>query len=176
MKILKRILFGILALVVLVLITALFVSKNYRIEKDVVVNKPKSDVFNYVKHSKNHDNFNKWIMQDPQIKKTYTGSDGTPGFVYAWNSDGKAGQGEQTTKAIDEGKRADFDIHFIRPMEGTASMWMTTDAVGAAQTKVKWGIDGKSSYPLNVMNLFVPGMLGKDMQESLNTLKNVLEK
>ncbi len=176
MKILKRILVGVLAIIALLLLTALFVKKDYIVEEEVVVNKPKADVFNYVKYAKNHDNFSKWIMQDPLIEKSYRGTDGTVGFVYAWNSTGDAGQGEQETKSITDGQRVDFDVHFIRPIEADATMFFTTDEVGANQTKVKWTMNGHSPYPLNVMNLFIPGVLGKDMLASLTTLKSVLEK
>jgi len=35
---------------------------------------------------------------------------------------------------------------------------------------------GQNKYPMNLMNLIVPGMLGKDMEESLGNLKDVLER
>lgn len=176
MKILKRILFSLLAIIAVLLLIALFIKKDYQVQRQVVVNKPNTEVFNYVKQAKNQDYFNKWIMTDPLIKKSYQGTDGTVGFVYAWDSEGRAGKGQQEIKKIDEGKRVDFGVHFIKPMEGDATLWMTTDAVAANQTTVKWGMEGHSPYPLNLMNLFVPSLLGNDMQSSLNTLKDVLEK
>ena len=56
MRILKVILFGILGLVSLVLIIALFVKKEYAVEREITVNKPKVEVFEYVKFLKNQDN------------------------------------------------------------------------------------------------------------------------
>lgn len=176
MKILKRILIGIGALIAILLFAALFVSKDYKVEEETVVNKSKNEVFNYVKFARNQDNFNKWITSDPHIKKSYRGTDGNVGFVYAWDSEGDAGKGEQEIKSIQEGERVDLGVHFIKPMEGMASTSFTTDALAANQTKVTWRMEGKSSYPFNVMNLFVPSLLGKDMQTSLATLKTVLEK
>jgi len=35
---------------------------------------------------------------------------------------------------------------------------------------------GRSPYPLNIMNLCIPGVLGKDLETGLNKLKAVLEK
>lgn len=176
MKILKRILMGIAALIALLLVTAFFVKKEYKVEQEVVVNKPKTEVFNSVKYLKNQDHFNKWIMTDPQIKKSYTGTDGTVGFVYAWDSEGDAGKGAQEIKNIREGERVDIAVHFIEPMESDASTSFTTDAVAANQTKVTWSMEGRNPYPLNLMNLLIPGMLGKDMKTSLTTLKTALEK
>lgn len=175
MKIVKRILIGLLCLIGLLLLAALFVKKDYKVEREVVVNKPKGDVFAFLKYTRNQDSFNKWIMTDPLIQKSYKGTDGTVGFVYAWDSKGQAGKGEQEIKNIQEGQRVDLTVHFMKPMDGNAAVWMTTDAVAANQTTVKWGMEGSNPYPLNIMNLFVPSVLGKDLQTSLNTLKTVLE-
>ncbi len=65
MNILIKILIGIGALITLLLIMALFVKKEYTIEREITINKTKAEVFNYVKHLKNQDNYSKWVMQDP---------------------------------------------------------------------------------------------------------------
>lgn len=176
MKWLIRILTGLLALIVVVLMGALFVKKAYRIEREVVVNKPNREVFNYVKLARNQDHFNQWIIADPLIQKSYKGTDGTVGFSYAWDSRGKAGKGEQQITGIRDGERVDMAVHFIKPMEGSAAVSFTTEALAGNQTKVTWRMDGQNPYPLNVLNLFLPGLLGKQMQASLATLKTVLEK
>lgn len=176
MKILKRIGLAILGLIVLLLVVALFVNKEYTVEKGVVVNKSKQEVFDYVKYVKNQNNYNKWAMADPNAKKDYRGTDGTVGFIYAWDGNNKVGKGEQQIRNIEEGKRVDFDLHFIKPLEGKANAWITTESVSGDQTKIKWGMHGRSPYPLNIMNLFVPAVLGKDLQTSLDQLKSILEK
>lgn len=176
MKILKRIGLAILGLIVLLLVVALFVNKEYTVEKEVVVNKSKQEVFDYVKYVKNQNNYNKWAMADPNAKKEYKGTDGTVGFIYAWEGNNKVGKGEQQIRNIEDGQRVDFDLHFIKPFEGKANAWITTESVSGNQTKIKWGMHGRSPYPLNIMNLFVPGVLGKDLQTSLDQLKAILEK
>ena len=59
MKILKRILIGIVGIIILLLLTALFVSKDYNVERSVSINKPKDQVFAFVKSAKNQDQYNK---------------------------------------------------------------------------------------------------------------------
>lgn len=176
MKILKRIGLGILGLIVLMFVVALFVNKEYTVEKDVVVQKSKQEVFDYVKYVKNQNNYNKWAMADPNAKKDYKGTDGTVGFIYAWDGNNKVGKGEQQILNIEDGQRIDFGLHFIKPFEGKANAWITTESVSGDQTKIKWGMHGRSPYPLNIMNLFVPAVLGKDLQTSLDQLKSILEK
>ncbi|QNL48296.1 SRPBCC family protein [Olivibacter sp. SDN3] len=178
MKILKFILFTILGIVVVVLITALFVKKEYAVEREVVVNKPRQEVFDYIKYIKNQDNYSKWNQMDPDMKKTYQGTDGTEGFIYAWESDDQgAGKGEQEIKKIVEGERVDCEIRFKEPMESSAPVYMTTTSATNNQTLIKWGFNGKMPYPMNVMLLFMDmdEIIGDDLQTSLDKLKNVLE-
>jgi uncharacterized protein YndB with AHSA1/START domain len=176
MKILKKILIGIAALVAIVLITALFVKKSYSVEREITINKPVPEVFAYVKQIKNQDYYSKWVMTDPNMKKTFKGTDATAGFVYAWDGNDDAGKGEQEIKKIEENKRIDMEIRFEKPMEGVAQSYMTTEAAGANQTKVKMAFSSKIPYPMNIMCLFIDNMLGKDMETSLGNLKTILEK
>ncbi len=113
---------------------------------------------------------------DPNMKKDFRGTDGTVGFVYAWDGNKNAGKGEQEIKNITEGERVDVEVRFEKPFEGIATAPIITEAVSENQTKVKWGMKGKSKYPMNFMNLFMNNMLGKDLETSLTTLKSILEK
>lgn len=179
MKILKRIIIGIAVLIAILLIAALFVKKDYSVEKEIVINKPKSRVFEYIKFLKNQDHFSKWATMDPYMKKTYRGTDGTIDFVAAWESEIKdVGAGEQEIKKITDGERIDFELRFIKPFESTETAYMTTESVGENQTKVTWGFKGDMNYPMNIMMVFmnIEKMIGDDLQTGLNNLKNVLEK
>jgi len=175
MKIVKIILVVIAVLIAIPLVAALFIKKEYAIEREITINRPKEQVFEYVKHIKNQANYNKWTMQDPGMKKEFKGTDGTVGFYGNWDSK-SMGKGEQEILQIREGERIDIGLHFIKPFEGKARAHMITETLAAGQTKVKWGMQGKSKYPMNVMNIFMNNMLGKDIEISLATLKNVLEK
>ncbi len=179
MKIVLSIVIGLVGILLLLLITAAFTKKNYQLEREIVIHKPKQEVFDYIKYLKNQDHYSKWIQLDPQAKKEYKGTDATVGFVAAWNSEHKeVGQGEQTIINIIDGERVDLDLHFIKPFEGLAKAYMVTERISTDQTKVKWGFSSEMKYPMNIMLLFVnfEDMLGKDLDISLNNLKTILEK
>jgi hypothetical protein len=179
MKILKMILIVVGVLIGLVLITAVFVKKEMSAEREVTINKTKAEVFNYVKYLKNQNNYSKWGSMDPAMKKEFKGTDGTVGFVSAWDSDKKdVGKGEQEITKIADGERVDYQLRFIKPWESTATSYMTTEAVSEDQTKVKWGFNGKMNYPMNIMRLFMnmDDMIGNDFATGLNNLKSTLEK
>ena len=178
MNVLVVILKVIAAIVVLILVVALFVKKDYGVEREVVINQPKEKVFTYIRSLKNQDNYSVWNQLDPGMAKSYSGEDGTPGFKYSWDSQKKeAGKGEQTIASIREGERIDMDLHFIKPFEGKANAYMTTSSVNPNQTKVAWGVKGRMSYPMNIM-IPLMGMenkMGGDLSKSLEQLKKLLE-
>ena len=177
MKITRRILIVIGSLIALLLIVALFVKKDYAIEREITIHKSRPEVFNYVKQLKNGDDYNKWVMTDPAMKKEFAGKDGTVGFVYKWDSENNnVGKGEQEIIGISDEKQVDMEIRFKKPFENTAHAYLITEDAPANGTKVKWGMKCSAPYPLNLMNLFVPDMLGDDIDMSLVTLKGVLEK
>lgn len=176
MKLLVRIVLVLVGIVVLLLLVAVFVSKDYSIQRDITINKPRTEVFDYIRYQKNQEQYNKWIMEDPNLKKQYRGTDGTVGFATKWDSEKKeVGKGEQEIKQIVEGERVDSEIRFVEPFESVAQTHMTTEAVSPSQTKVTWTFEGRNSWPMNLMNLFMNNMLGKDMQTSLENLKKNME-
>lgn len=163
------------AIIVLPLIIALFIPKDYRIERSIIIDKQKHEVFDYIKYIKNQDEYSKWNMTDPNMKKEFRGTDGTVGFVYGWNGNKQAGEGEQEITGITDGERVTTEIRFKRPMQNVGHIYMNTEAHSDNSTKVTWGMMGKSPYPMNLMTAMLKGVLGKDLQISLNNLKALLE-
>jgi Polyketide cyclase / dehydrase and lipid transport len=177
MNILLTILGVIAGIVMLLLVLALFTKKEYAVERSITINKPSQEVFDYIRSLKNQDNFSKWASMDPNMKKEFKGTDGTVGFISAWEGNKKVGKGEQEIKKITEGERVDFELRFIKPFPGLANAYMQTAAADNNQTQVKWGFDSKMNYPMNIMLLFMnmENMIGKDFSTGLENLKNILE-
>src|SRR5690554_8008509 len=116
MKFLKYLLFTVLGIIALALIVALFVPKDFANEGDIVINKPKQEVFDYIKYVKNQDNFGVWQLSDPDMETTSEGEDGTVGFKYSWDSK-ELGKGAQVITNIVEGERMKprwFFLNFIK--------------------------------------------------------------
>ncbi|MBC7826181.1 MAG: SRPBCC family protein [Chitinophagaceae bacterium] len=176
MNILLTIILAIALLIALLLLIALFTKNEYNVQREIIIAAPGQKVFDYVKHIRNQDHYNKWVMADPGMKKEFRGTDGQPGFVYAWNGNKKAGEGEQEIKAIEEGKKITTEIRFIRPFPGAAHAIMETTPLPGGRTNVKWSTGSKLKYPMNIMIAIIHKMLSKDMGTSLSTLKTILEK
>ena len=163
-------------IVALVFIMALFMKKEHYVKREIIIHAPRQKVFDFLKLLKNQEQFNKWATADKKNRKEeFKGTDGTVGFIYAWSGDKSAGQGEKEIKNIVEGKRIETEIRFVKPMRISASVIFETESLSENQTKVNLINTGTLKYPLNIMIPMAEKRFPKDMDESLSTLKNILE-
>jgi hypothetical protein len=175
MSLILIIFLSLVTIIVTALIIGLFTRKEYNIIREICIDTSSGIVFNYVKMLKNQDNFNKWVMVEPSMKKEFTGTDGTVGFIYAWNGK-KAGAGELEIKHLVEGNSIETEIRFIRPFVAVAEVKMTTEELSENQTKITWSNKSSMKYPMNVLLPLAEKILARDMDISLGMLKNILEK
>ena len=176
MNIIIIILLIVAGIIGLLLLIALFMKKEHYVKREIIINAPRQKVFDYVKLLKNQDEFNKHAMAGPDRKREFKGTDGTVGYIYSWSGDKNAGVGEKEIKNIIEGKRIEMEIRFVKPMTASASIIMDTESLSDDQTKVSWGNAGVLKYPFNIMIPMMEKHVKKDMNISLSTLKNILEK
>ena len=170
-----------IAIIIIVLVGLLFLAasmmeKEYSLSSSIIINRPQNMVFDYVKYLKNQERYSKWVMADPNVKLTYTGTDGTVGFRAAWESaDKNVGVGEQEIMSIQEGIGYDAEIRFEKPFKGISTANVTTEAVSSNQTKVTTTFNSKTPFPMNLMVPMIKKMLQKDMDTNSENLKRVLE-
>jgi len=69
-------------IIALIILMPLITGREMRIERSISIDKPINQVFDYLRITKNQDNFSTWNMTDPDMKKEYQGTDGQVGFVY----------------------------------------------------------------------------------------------
>lgn len=99
MKIVKNLFLVAAGFVATFLVTAAFLKKDFAIERQIRIERPKAEVFAYVKMLKNQNKFSKWANIDPEMKSTFRGTDGAVGAVSAWESKHESvGIGEQESR------------------------------------------------------------------------------
>ena len=176
MNIVIPILLVVAGIIALLLLIALFLKKKHYVSREIIINASRQKVFDYIKLLKNQDEFNKNAMAGSDRKREFKGTDGTVGYIYAWSGDKNAGVGEKEIKNIIEGERIETEIRFIKPMRVSASIIMETESLPDNQTRVSWSNAGILKYPLNIMIPMMEKHVVKDMDSSLSTLKDILEK
>jgi uncharacterized protein YndB with AHSA1/START domain len=177
MNIIITILLVMVGIIALLLIIALFMKKEHYVKREIIINAPLQKVFDFLRLLKNQDQFNKWATADKKNRKEeFKGTDGTVGFIYSWSGDKSAGQGEKEIKNIIEGKKIETEIRFVKPMRMSANVIFETESLSEDQTKVNLINTGIMKYPLNIFVPIAEKRFPKDMDDSLATLKNILEK
>ena len=105
------------------------------------------------------------------------GTDGTVGFVSAWDSElNQVGKGEQEIISLQEGRRVDYEIRFEKPFKNISFAYIST--VGLSDSSTKFcGFKGKRNLFMKLLHLVfnLPKTLGKDLTESLTNLKRIME-
>ena len=179
MKIIKYIVVALGILLAALLLMGVFLPKEYTVSRQISINRSKLEVFDYVRMLKNQHDYSVWWKMDPNQVTTYTGEDGTVGFIVAWQSElDSVGSGEEEIVAIQEGERIEYALRFKEPFESNATSNMIFTATDSNSTTLTWNFKGDMSYPFNLMQLFMSmeDMLGSDIQQGLNNVKAILEK
>lgn len=174
----KKIAFTVVGvLVVAVGALGVIAPKDIHVEREILIERPKDPVFQYLKFLRNQSAWSPWEKKDPQMQKTFQGEDGTVGFISAWSGNDEVGVGEQEIKNIVEGERIETELRFKKPMEDTSMAYIATEALGENQTKVRWGMKNNVPFPGNIFFflLNVQAKLGKDFDDGLGQLKAVVE-
>ncbi len=152
-------------------------ASELKIQKSIEIDRPIQDVYEYLRFSKNQDNFSVWNMTDPDKKTTYKGEDGTVGFTYSWDSKNKnVGAGTQITTKLVENQMIEYALAFERPMKNTGVSKFLLLQINKGQTQVTWDFSGPTKFPMSLFKGIFQRMLGKDLEKGLENLKSVLEK
>ncbi len=175
MLLLLYILLGILALVILLGVIA---PKNYDVKRGIVIDRPVHETFRYLRLVKNQDYWSPWKLKDPDMKQTYTGTDGEVGFISHWEGNKDVGVGEQEIKSIVENDIINTELRFYKPWKSTSDGYLKVESVDNGKTNVIWGFSGKTPFPFSIFMMFfsMEKTVGKDFEEGLNKLKLTLEK
>lgn len=175
MMLLVYILLGLVAVIVLLGIIA---PKTYDVKRSVVVNKPVHETFRYIKMIKNQDHWSPWKKKDPNMKQEFSGTDGEVGFISKWEGNKDVGTGEQEIVNIVENSIIESQLRFYKPWKSQSDAYIKVDSVDNGKTKITWGFSGTNKFPTNIFFLFfnMDKTVGKDFEEGLESLREILEK
>jgi hypothetical protein len=165
-------------IILLLLILAMLAPKTYDVSRSVAVEKPRKEVFEYLRFLKNMDDWSPWAKKDPNMKKEFKGTDGEVGAISSWVGNKEVGEGEQEITKIIDGERVEGKLRFFKPWKSEADCYFKAEDSGARATKVTWGFKGNNKFPFSIMMLFMSmdKMVGKDFEEGLATLKEIMDK
>ncbi|MCK5402241.1 MAG: SRPBCC family protein [Flavobacteriaceae bacterium] len=167
----------VLAIIGLLVILGLIAPKSYDVSRSIEINKPLPEVFQYLKYIKNQDYWSPWKKKDPNMLQEFEGIDGEVGFVSKWEGNKEVGSGEQEILGIVDNKVIETELRFLKPWKSQSDAYIKVEEISPNETKVIWGFTGKNKFPMSILMLFMnmEKAVGKDFEEGLENLKQVLE-
>tara|TARA_B100000809_G_scaffold266450_1_gene329227 strand:- start:10543 stop:10959 length:417 start_codon:yes stop_codon:yes gene_type:complete len=132
-------LYILLVVLISILAIAIAASKNYLVERTILINKPLTEVFNYIKYIKKQDNWSPWKKKDPTMSQEFYGEDGTIGFIASWIGNKEVGEGEQEIKNIINNSRLESQLRFLKPWKSKSDAYIDVKEIDADSTEVIWG-------------------------------------
>lgn len=176
MKILKKILLFLVSLVIIALIAAALMPKSYTVTVSETINKPKAEVYDYVKIFANQKEYSEWIKPDPNLNLVITGTDGTVGSKSYWKSNNSdVGEGSQTITAMSDDEIS-IDLAFIAPMEGTGKVLNKFESKDSTTTVLTVSTIFDAPFPMNLPSILVgKPMIEKTEKQIMVNIKQILE-
>jgi len=112
MKILKRIGWFLLAILIILLIASFILPKDISFEKSIEIDAPKNMVYNVVSDLNSHESWNPWKLNDKTMEYTYPGNRKGENATYSWTSE-NSGNGTYLITKAEEGQLLESKITFV---------------------------------------------------------------
>lgn len=175
MKIIKRILFILAILLLVVAAIGLMLPSQVHVERSITINKPQEMVFNYVNNINNWNTWSPWYELDTTASYVLAGPESGIGAKLTWVSTNKdVGKGSMTYTEVKVPSMIKQEINFME--EGLALGTYSFSSEGDG-TKLNWSFEFDTGFNplLRILGKFMDGMVGKDFERGLNKLKDLLE-
>jgi hypothetical protein len=180
MNILITVIATFLAIVVCLLIIAIFIPKHYTVEVSTIIRKPKQEVLDYIRMIHNQFYYSEWLKIDDTLKPTRIGNDGEVGTYIRWSSDHpdknkNVGEGELEIKAIHKDS-VDMELRLFKPMPGTCQLRNYFLEINEQETNYICTFSAYAKYPINLPSYVIGRkIIRKTQQKTVDNVKEILE-
>lgn len=169
---------GLLALgIAIVLLLGLQGPKTLSIRRTIAISAPPEKVFPLL------DDFHNWgrwapqDLEDPALKRSYSGAPAGRGAVSDWQGHGHTGAGRMQITGALAPDRLQVTVDFTRPFAAHNINEFTLIA-RADSTQVTWDLTAQNLYVMRLMGLFLDmnAQIGRHLDKGLAALKAAAEK
>lgn len=173
---LKKILLGIVAVLVVFAIVVAFQPSAFRVQRTAKISAPPAAVFSEVNDFHRWNAWSPWAKLDPEMKQTHEGAPAGKGAVYSWVGNSQVGEGRMTITESRPNELILIQLDFIKPFAATNITEFAFKPEGN-QTAVTWTMTGEKNYISKAVCMFMnmDKMVGGDFEKGLAGLKAIAE-
>ena len=174
---LKKVLIGIVAILVVFAIVVALQPSSFRVERSVTIAAPPAKVFAQVNDFHAWTGWSPWENRDPAMKRTYEGPAAGNGSIYKWSSDNNdVGTGMMTITDSRPNELIKINLEFKKPFEGNNTAEFSFKPANDSTTVV-WSMYGPNCFIAKAFGLFMnmDKMIGGEFDKGLANLKTQVE-
>lgn len=144
---------------------------TYEVTRSALIPAPAEDVFPLVNSFLEWTKWSPWENVDPELNRSYSGSEAGVGATYAWSGNRKAGSGTMEIVESDFPRSIKVRLEFTKPFKAVNPTTFTfTPADGG--TQVTWRMTGENKGLAKIFAMIVnmDKMVGGDFERGLAAL------
>lgn len=151
--------------------------KEFDISRTMVINRPKEEVFNFVRQLKKEKQWMPWFANDFNGILKYKGDDGKPEALLYWKGHRRFYEGTQKIVKINQGKIIETRFLIVKPVRIILLEYKGLKEIDENKSKIVWGVRGGLPFPLSIIALVHPvdKAYGNQLEAGLKNLKTILE-
>ncbi len=171
MKYLKRIGWGLLAMIIILLVLAFVLPTKVEVQQSHTFNAPKNMVYNIVSNLETWKEWGDWQQMDETMSIEYGEKTVGKGASYSWTSE-KMGDGIMTIVAADPNHALDFEMNFGDRGDGIAR-WTFEGEENTSS--VNWSFETKMGRPMNLMAFMMKRGLKKNFRKGFKNIEKMVK-
>lgn len=171
---LKKILLGVLVLVVVLVAVIATRPADYTVTRSKAMAAPPEAIYANVADFHRWRQWSPWENKDTAMTREFSGAASGTGAKYAWVGNSEVGQGSMTITDAKPAERVAILLEFLKPMEATSTTEIKLAPSGTG-TNVEWTMSGKNNFMAKGVGLFMnmDKMIGNDFEAGLAKLDSV---
>ena len=170
---LKKILLGLLALIVLLVVIGFFLPGKIEVTKSITINAAPDAIFEEVNDLERYASWQYWNTLDPEMKITYGEIKAGKGASYTWDGP-NTGKGKMLIAESEPNKSVHLDLSFTE--NGVAKASYTLEQQGAETQLTANFVNDNGINPIGRwIGVFIKPEIEKSFDYGLEKIKNIAE-
>lgn len=175
MRILKGIGIGLVLIIAIYVILALFGQSKIHVERSTMINASAATVYNEINTLTHWKSWSYWDNLDPKMQSTYEGPESGVGAKHIWKSENDSvGNGSLTITKSEPYTFVETTLEF-EGMGTSVGGWKIKDTTGAVHVTTYMDMEIGFLFRPMMMFMDMDEMLGEDFEKSLKGLKDHCE-
>ena len=173
---LKRFLFTLMALIIIVIAVGLVLPSTARVERSIEIDAPADRIYPLISDFRQFNRWSPWLQRDPDMQITHVGPAAGRGAKMLWSSKRPdLGAGSQEIVAVKPGAMVKTLLDF--GPQGTAFSSFQLQPQANGRTRVSWRFVTDFGFDLvgRYFGLWMDRLVGPDYEQGLENLKRLAE-